>query len=431
MTTSPPTIGRPPAGVPAGRRAGDGGRGTVPDDVMTADRGMARLLRLLADEAPAEAVDRLSRNLLEATAGSADRDLVLTALARAGRIRELLVRRKHREKETQALYETARDLASLRDGEEVLKAIVHRTRQLLGTDAAYLALADPATGEVYMRVTLGTVTRAIETVRQGPGQGIGGRIMRTGKPYATANYLRDRSLDRQPSVTDAVAEDGIVGIIGAPLRVGGDVVGALFGANRYERSFEPSEIALLSSLADHAAIVIDNSRLFARAEETARELRAANDQLLVQGQALERGTAAHGELMRTVLRRADLLELIDAIAGMLDGALAMVHASGEVRTGTRRDDDHELASLLAAVCLRAASVEDPPRAGGARRLDVPIDASCESWTVPVQAGPDTFGHLVLVARRALTEADVRVLERSAQTAALLLLMERQVSVAAS
>lgn len=390
---------------------------------------MARLLRLLADEAPAEAFDRLSRNLLEATAGSADRDLVLTALARAGRVRELLVHRKHREKETQVLYQTARDLASLRDGEEVLKAIVHRTRQLLGTDAAYLALADPATGEVYMRVTLGTVTRAIETVRQGPGQGIGGRIIRTGKPYATANYLRDRSLDRQPSVTDAVAEDGIVGIIGAPLRVGGDVVGALFGANRYERSFEPSEIALLSSLADHAAIVIDNSRLFARAEKTARELRAANNQLLVQGRALERGTAAHGELMRTVLRRADLLELIDAIAGMLGGALAMVHASGEVRTGTRRDNDHELASLLAAVCLRAASPEEPARSGGARRLDVTTDASCESWTVPVQAGPDTFGYLVLVARRALAEADVRVLERSAQTAALLLLMERQVSVA--
>jgi GAF domain-containing protein/sugar diacid utilization regulator len=429
MTTSGSTIGRPPAGLTGSATRAESGRGRVRSDVTTAGQGMALLLRLLADEAPAEMLDALSRSLLEATAGSADRDLVLTALATAGRVRELLVHRKHREKETQALFETARDLASLRDGDEVLRAIVHRTRQLLGTDAAYLALADPTTGEVYMRITLGTVTRAIETVRQRPGQGIGGLIIRTGKPYATANYLRDRSLDRQPSVTDAVAEDGIVGIIGAPLRVGGEVVGALFGANRYERSFEPSEIALLSSLADHAAIVIDNSRLFARAEQTARELRAANDQLLVQGQALERGTAAHGELMRTVLRRADLLELIDAIAGMLDGALAMVHTSGEVRTSTDRGDDQELASLLAAVCRRIDAAEHPARAGGARRLDVMTDASCESWTVPVQAGPDAFGHLVLVARRALAEADIRVLERSAQTAALLLLVERQVSVA--
>jgi GAF domain-containing protein/sugar diacid utilization regulator len=396
-------------------------------DGVTADRAIAHLLRMLADEAPAEAFDRLSRGLLEAV-GSADRDYALTALARAGRVRELLAHRKHREKETQALFETARDLASLRDGDEVLEAILQRTRQLLGTDAAYLALVDPGTGEVYMRLTLGTVTRAIETVRQRPGQGIGGRIVGSGKPYATSNYLRDRALDRQPSVTDAVAEDGIVGIIGAPLRVGGDVVGALFGANRYERSFEPSEVALLCSLADHAAIVIDNSRLFDRAEQAAEELRAANAQLLVQGQALERGTAAHGELMRTVLRRADLLELVDAIAGMLDGALAMVDPAGGVRAGTGQDDP-ELAAAVAAACPLVDEPAPPGRPGGARRLDAPAAEGCECWTVPVQAGPDTFGHLVLAARQPLAEADVRVLERSAQTAALLLLMERQVSVA--
>ncbi|MGY1821037.1 helix-turn-helix domain-containing protein [Geodermatophilus sp. SYSU D00079] len=389
-----------------------------------AHRAVAHLLRLLAEEAPAEAFDRLSRSLLDATV-PADRDAALTALARAGRVRELLSHRKNREKETQALYETARDLASLRDGEQVLEAILQRTRQLLGTDAAYLALVDPDTGEAYMRLTLGTVTTPIQSVRQRPGQGIGGRIISTGRPFATANYRQDRSLDRDPSVVDAVVEDGIVGIIGAPLRVGGDVVGALFGANRYERSFAPSEIALLSSLADHAAIVIENVRLFERAERTAEELRTANAQLRVQGQALERGTSAHGQLMRTVLRRADLAELIDAIGGILEGAVALVDPNGQVVASTRPGDGLSVGELSPAAGAEPAATARP---GAAHRLDGAADDGTERWAVPVQAGPDSFGHLVFAAGKPLLEADVRILERSAQTAALLLLMERQAAV---
>ncbi|MGY1664030.1 helix-turn-helix domain-containing protein [Geodermatophilus sp. SYSU D00705] len=423
MTSAPAAAsGRrvPAATVPAARNGGLPRSGAA----GPAHRAIAHLLHLLAEEAPAEAFDRLSRSVLDATA-PADRDLALTALARAGRVRELLAHRKRREKETQALYESARDLASLRDGEQVLEAIVHRTRQLLGTDAAYLALVDEDTGEVYMRLTLGTVTTRIESVRQRPGQGIGGRIIRTGRPYATANYQADRSLDRDPSVADAVVEDGIVGIIGAPLRVGGDVVGALFGANRYERSFEPSEVALLSSLADHAAIVIENVRLFERAERTAEELRTANAQQRVQGQALERGTSAHGQLMRTVLRRADLAELLDAIGAILEGEVAFVDPNGQVVATTRAGGRSPAADLVAVGPDAPATA----RPGGARRLDGPADAEGESWAVPVQAGPDSFGHLVFRAAEPLLEADVRVLERSAQTAALLLLMERQAAAA--
>jgi len=393
----------------------------------TVHRAIAHVLHLLAEEAPAEAFDRLSRSLLTATSPG-DRDLVLTALHQAGRVRELLAHRKRREKETQALYESARDLASLRDGDQVLEAILQRTRQLLGTDATYLALVDPRTGEVYMRMTLGTVTRAIESVRQRPGQGIGGRIIRTGRPYATANYREDRSLDRDTSVTDAVAEDGIVGIIGAPLRVGRDVVGALFGANRYERAFEPSEVALLSSLADHAAIVIDNARLFHRARSTADQLRAANAQLEVQGEALERGTTAHGQLMRMVLDRADLGELVGAIEGMLDGAVALVAPDGQVLASTRAGRDPAVTSALAAVAEQWPDRGSRP--GAARRVDTPDEnGPAQTWTVAVQAGPDAFGHLVLGSGRPLLEADVRVLERSAQTAAILMLMDRQAAVA--
>jgi GAF domain-containing protein/sugar diacid utilization regulator len=390
-----------------------------------ADEAMEQLLQLLADEAPAEAFDRLAA-AVEAGQAGPDRDLMLLALARAGRVRELLAHRKRREKETQALFDSARDLSSLRDVDQVLEAIAQRARRLLGTDAAYLALVEPASGEAYMRITLGTVTTAIESVRQRPGLGVGGRILYTGRPYATANYLRDATLRRDPSVTDAVIEDGLVSIAGVPMRLGDAVVGVLFVANRYERTFEASEIALLSSLADHASIVIENARLFAKAEAAAQELREANTELSRHGQALQRAGAAHEQLMPMALRRADVTELAETVATMLDGAVTALGVDGQVLATAGPPDIVDPATAVDAAALDP--LEQGARPGTARRVE-PGAGAAETWAVPVQAGPEAFGYLLFAARVPLADADVRTLERSAQTAALLLLMERQVSAA--
>ncbi|MCW0215801.1 MAG: GAF domain-containing protein [Pseudonocardia sp.] len=377
--------------------------------IATGTDALPVLLRLLAGEAPDEAFQRLAE-ACEASPPGPDRDTLLLALRRSERIRAQLARRKRREKETQALLETARGLAAIRDVDDALEAIVARTRQLLGTDATYMALVDQESGDVYMRITLGTVTRTIETVRQPPGSGVGGRIVATGEPFATANYLADPRLRRNPDVADAVVEDGIVSIAGVPMRRGPEVIGVLFAANRHERTFDPDEIALLSALADHASVVIENARLFADAEATARRLRETNSELAEQGQALERAGAAHERLMPMALRRADLGELVDVVAGMLGGSVAAVGVDGAI--------------LASAGGAAPEPVPAPaPDTVGAHRVDA------STWVVPVRAGSDEFGHLVLTAQTPLPGADVRTLERAAQTAALLLLMERQVSTA--
>ncbi len=79
--------------------------------------------------------------------------------------------RRRREAELSALFETAHDLAGLRDLDAVLQAIVQRARSLLGTDVAYLSLNDPARGDTYMRVTEGSVSARFQQLRLGMGRG--------------------------------------------------------------------------------------------------------------------------------------------------------------------------------------------------------------------------------------------------------------------
>ena len=76
---------------------------------------------------------------------------------------------RRREIELAALYETVSDLTALRDVGQVLKAIVHRSRRLVGSDAAYLMLVDEERGDAYMRVTEGTVSPDYASLRLGPG----------------------------------------------------------------------------------------------------------------------------------------------------------------------------------------------------------------------------------------------------------------------
>lgn len=388
---------------------------------------LLRMVQLLAEEAPDEQFEQLSAAVV-AQPDPVRRELLAMAMARSGHVREVLAHHKRREQETQALYETARDLTSLRDVDEALTAIVQRVRQLLGPDATYLALVDENTGDAYMRVTAGTVTAPIQAVRLAPGWGVGGLIIQTGQPFATSNYHEDTRISHDPVVDAAVRADGLVSMAGVPMKLRDELIGALFVAYRHERTFAASDVALLSSLADHASVVINNARLFEGLQRGAADLREANARLRAHGRTLERASAAHEQLMPLALRRADLSELAERVCAILPGELLLVGVDGQVLASDPAGTTSEggLGLETAARRLVDEATQGAGRAGAAvQALD---DAGAPVWVAPVQAGDETFAHLLLRARQELDQADVRTLERAAQTAALLLLMERQVSL---
>ena len=163
---------------------------------------------------------------------------------------------RRREAELAALVDTARDLASLADPGGVLDAIVRRARTLLGTDVAYLTLADPERGDTYMRATAGSVSTRFQTLRLPQGAGLGGLVAQARRPRWTADYPADSAYRHTEEIDAAVAEEGLVAICGTPLLVEGRFVGVLFAADRSTRPFPPNEVALLGSLAALAAVSI-------------------------------------------------------------------------------------------------------------------------------------------------------------------------------
>ncbi|MFE9493214.1 helix-turn-helix domain-containing protein [Streptomyces collinus] len=360
----------------------------------------APFLALLARDAPVEAYEQPVL-LARAEGGPADR---IAALERAKllalRVRSELEGRRRREAELSALFETAHDLAGLRDLDAVLQAIVQRARSLLGTDVAYLTLNDPARGDTYMRVTEGSVSAHFQQLRLGMGEGLGGLVAQTTRPYVTDDYFKDARFQHTHTIDAGVRDEGLVAILGVPLMLGPHVIGVLFASDRRARHFERGQIALLGSFAALAAAAIDTANLLTETRAALAGLERANEIIRDRSAVIERASDVHDRLAELVLRGGGVHDVAAAVSEVLAGTVEFTEA------GT-----------APAAALEASRAEGHAVRHGS------------DWIAAVAAGGELLGALVLRGHRDLDPVDQRTLERAAMVTSLLLLARRSAAEA--
>ncbi|WP_132839534.1 GAF domain-containing protein [Streptomyces sp. BK205] len=313
-------------------------------------------------------------------------------------VRSELEGRRRREAELSALFETAHDLAGLRDLDAVLRAIVQRARSLLGTDVAYLSLHDPARGDTYMRVTEGSVAARFQQLRLGMGEGLGGLVAQTARPYVTDDYFKDDRFRHTLAIDSGVRDEGLVAILGVPLTLGHRVIGVLFAADRRARVFEREQIALLGSFAALAAAAIDTANLLTETRSALTELERANEIIRDRSGVIERASDVHDRLAELVLRGGGVHDVAAAVSEILDGTV-------------------EFTELAPAEPLETSRIE-----GHAVRHR-------DDWIAAVAAGGELLGALVLRGHPGLDPVDQRTLERAAMVTSLLLLARRSAAEA--
>jgi hypothetical protein len=378
-------------------------------------------LGLLAREAAPVEFERPVIAARAAGAPAADLATLEEIKVAALRVRALLERRRRREEELSGLYDTASDLAGLRDVDAVLRAIVHRARTLLGADVSYMTLNDPERGDTYMRITDGSVAASFQHLRLPAGAGLGGLVAVTGTPYSTADYNADPRFRHTTEIDHGVRDEGLVAILGVPLRLGPTVIGVLFAANRTERPFAREEVALLVSLGAHAAIAIDTARLLTETQAALAELSAANKVIQAHSASVERAADAHDRMTALVLRGGGVDDVAADLVDVLDGALLVLDAEGRsLATAKSPGCAADLPALDGAAVAEAVAASR-----GEGRTVVRGDL----YVAAVVAGADNLGALVFRPGGALAGADQRILERAAQVTALLLLFRRTVAEA--
>lgn len=179
-----------------------------------------------------------------------------------GRVESMARSLLEQEAEERALSEVGREISALLNIDSILTSVVEKTRQLLHTEVAAIALVDQSSHDIYMRATSGIRTDAFRRIRLLPGQGLAGRVVQTGEPHRLHDYLSDASIAHEQELDAVVAKEGLRSHLAVPLRAGDEILGALYAARRSVSDFTPHQADLLERLGNQAAIAIVNARLY-------------------------------------------------------------------------------------------------------------------------------------------------------------------------
>jgi hypothetical protein len=306
-----------------------------------------------------------------------------------------------------ALSELSRTVTSSLDLQQVFDYIVRAAVDLLGLALARVYVWQNETGLLHLRASAGVpdlIPYPRETFQ--PDEGVVGTVFRS----LRVTTLSDAGTDPQYAEQTWAREIGVKSVAVVPLLLGERAVGVLSVSRRAHRPFPADEISLLMSFAQHAAIAIENARLFHETERLAQDnlLRLREISILNEiGMAMQ-GTMQLDALLEVILTGATfggglgfnraILLLVDESRRVLEGRMGVGPSTGEEAARVWTALASSARSLREVIAERAAHLRE-----GA---DTAFDRLARDLVVPLR--PDA-GVLALTALegRAFRMSDAR------------------------
>jgi diguanylate cyclase (GGDEF)-like protein len=178
---------------------------------------------------------------------------------------DLLAAMKRTVEQLAAFNEMAKALTSTLELKEVLRLVMQKVSDLLHPRNWSLILQDERTGKLYFEVAVGEGAEALKSLQILPGEGIAGTVFST----ATARIVDDVGGD--PSFSprfDQASAFRTRSILAVPLIARGRVLGIIELVNGpKDPPFTQDDLTTLTTIADYAAIAIENARNFRRVQE--------------------------------------------------------------------------------------------------------------------------------------------------------------------
>lgn len=386
------------------------------------------LVELLHQGASADEFARRLALLDALPPGDPTRPARVETVRMAMAVRNRLELHQERERGLLAVIESAQDLSSRLDLQGLLKAIVSRARNLLGSDVAWLTIYDAQAEEFRVRVADGALSHKTPAMVARRDRGVVSIVMSTRLPFTTPDYLHDRRIVHDPTLDDTFREEGIAALVGVPLVTGGEVVGLLFVADRYHRTHTAQSTSILSTLATHAAVALRNAQEFERANAALAHADQARAELERHLRNTQAAVDAHEQFTSLLARGASLAALCQAVAQLLVGSIVVLDEAGEVVSrGTAASHVGTLAQHYAPHGEHAAELSralHSSRTTG--RSEVAYQAGDETCRLlPVIGGGGILGSVLLFHRGELEEVAVRTFERSSSVIGIVLLSQQR------
>ena len=171
-------------------------------------------------------------------------------------------------KQFEALSKVSRSITSNLYLEDILKLIVTVTAEIMNSKICSLSLIDEKTNTLVLKTTQSMSEAYNKKPPLKVGEGIAGKAAQENKPIT----IYDISKEPEYKYKDIAKKEGLKSLLSVPLSVRGKVIGVLNNYTSKPHKFLNEEIDILTTVANQAAIVIENSELMVKTKVIQEEL---------------------------------------------------------------------------------------------------------------------------------------------------------------
>jgi len=152
--------------------------------------------------------------------------------------------------------------------EDILKLIVTVTAEVMNSRICSLMLLDEKRQSLNIRATQSISEEYINKKPLAKGEGVAWKVVLQNKPITIADVAKEPEYKYK----DIAVKEKLVSLLCVPLAVKGRVIGVLNCYTSEPHKFTPTEINVLTSVANQAAIAIENTELIVKTKVIQEEL---------------------------------------------------------------------------------------------------------------------------------------------------------------
>ncbi len=174
------------------------------------------------------------------------------------------------EEQLKALTKISKAIVSDIYLEDILRLIVAVTAEIMSSNICSLMLIDERKNALVIKAT----QSISEDYNQKPalklGEGIAGKVAKENKPIV----VKDVSKEDEYKYKNIAQKEGLCSLLCVPLAVKGKVIGVINCYTSAPHDFSETEIEVLTSIANQAAVAIENTELMVKSRVIQEELEA-------------------------------------------------------------------------------------------------------------------------------------------------------------
>lgn len=149
-----------------------------------------------------------------------------------------------------------------------MRLIVTVTAEVLDSNICSLMLINEKTGELTVRATQSVSEEYNKKMPLKVGEGIAGKVVEHNKAIAVKDVTKEKEYKHK----DVARKEGLVSLLCVPMSVKGKTIGVINCYTAKAHNFSDTEIEILTTIANQAAVAIENTELMVKSRVIQEEL---------------------------------------------------------------------------------------------------------------------------------------------------------------